>query len=78
MTTGWLEREDGWLGPQRMDVPAPLPPVLRDVLERVVYWVPVRCPGCGCEKCPVKSTRGVYRHHKCQDCGRCFKSVPRK
>lgn len=80
MSAGWLEREGGWLGDDRMDVPSPLPAAVKAAVEgqRVVYWVPVKCPYCQRSKCPVTSTRGQYRHHKCQDCGKCFKSVERK
>lgn len=78
--SGWLDREEDWLGPRRMDFPVPSPPALRAALEGapVVYWVPVKCPFCGHSKCPVKSSRGKFRHHKCQDCGKCFKSVEKK
>jgi hypothetical protein len=78
MNLGWLDRESEWLGPRRMDTPPPVPPVVREALERVVYWIPVRCPGCGGTKCPVTSNRGTHRNHKCRDCARTFKSFERK
>lgn len=41
----------------------------------LVRYVRVKCPQCGGGNCPVTSTRGRNRHHKCKGCGNCFKSV---
>ena len=43
-----------------------------------VIYRPVRCPKCGSVKTKVTSTRRPVRHHKCKDCGECFKSVEAK
>jgi len=46
-----------------------------------VYYVPVECPNkkCRSTSCPVRSTPGgKIRHHKCNDCGRCFKSIEKR
>ena len=34
----------------------------------------VCCPECGSERTRVTSTRSPLRHHKCRECGHCFKS----
>ena len=41
-----------------------------------VPFVRVRCPACGSLRCPVYNTNHIpIRYHRCQDCGRTFKSV---
>lgn len=41
-----------------------------------VPFVRVRCPNCGSTRCPVYDSNHVpIRYHRCQDCGRTFKSV---
>jgi transcription elongation factor Elf1 len=53
---------------------APAPEASGPVPHAVIYR-PVRCPQCGGKKCPVKSTKGRIRNHKCSQCGHAFKSV---
>lgn len=36
------------------------------------------CPACGSEKVRVTKTERPVRHHKCRDCGECFKTVEEK
>lgn len=44
--------------------------------EEIIYRVPVvKCPECGSNDTPVRSTRRPIRHHKCRACGNTFKSV---
>lgn len=40
-----------------------------------VVWKKIRCPRCNSNRCPVKTTRGVKRYHKCENCGQNFKSL---
>jgi len=40
-----------------------------------VVWHVIRCPECSSTETRVTSTRRPVRHHKCQACGHCFKSV---
>lgn len=47
----------------------------RKTLYRLVK---VRCPECGAANPPVTSTQRPIRHHKCDQCGECFKSVEEK
>lgn len=48
-----------------------------EVDRRPIYYIPVQCPVKRCRgaDCPVTSTRGKVREHKCKQCGYCFKSV---
>ena len=53
-----------------------------DIPVNVVIYKRVRCPNRKCRslKCPVTNTQPefegkIIRHHKCQDCELCFKSV---
>lgn len=48
-----------------------------EVDRRPVYYVIVQCPvkRCRSAQCPVIHTEGRIRHHKCQECRFCFKSV---
>lgn len=46
----------------------------------IVFYQRVYCPKCDCLHCPVTNTQPeidgkIIRHHKCQDCGHCFKSI---
>lgn len=48
--------------------------------DRIVYYVKVRCPGCGRDKAPVQNTKppaggNQVRYHKCSECGLNFKSI---
>lgn len=43
-----------------------------------VYFIPVECPKCHQTDCPVTSTPGKVRKHKCRSCGHNFKSEERK
>ena len=48
--------------------------------DQVVYYVKIRCPGCGSHKAPVRNTKppaggNRIRYHKCEECGMNFKSV---
>ena len=50
--------------------------------DQIVYYVTVRCPGCGSDKAPVRNTKppaggNRIRYHKCSECGLNFKSVER-
>ena len=41
-----------------------------------VPWVRVRCPACGSADCPVYNSNSVpVRYHRCNGCGRLFKSI---
>jgi len=40
----------------------------------VLYSLEIRCPSCDSTNTVVTSTRRPIRHHKCRDCGICFKS----
>ena len=42
----------------------------------IVYYVKVKCPGCGSKECPVYSSDDLpVRRHRCKKCGKTFKSV---
>lgn len=49
-------------------------PATDEVVNGVVYH-PVRCPKCKSKDCPVHTSRGVKRYHRCRNCGQQFKSV---
>ena len=40
-----------------------------------VSYRPVRCPRCRSKEVPINHTAGRVRYHKCDDCGKTFKSV---
>lgn len=42
--------------------------------ERTTVALAVKCPKCGSEHTRVTSTRRPIRHHKCKECGKCFKT----
>lgn len=79
MARPWIDLE-GWEepageGPERpQDGPRTAPEALRAVL-----WVPIRCPYCGAEDCPVTSSGPPVvprvRYHACRGCGSNFKSL---
>ena len=55
--------------PRRRPGPPPGPP-------ECVPFVRVRCPACGSADCPVYNSNSVpVRYHKCNACGRLFKSI---
>lgn len=47
-----------------------------DAGETVTYHA-TRCPSCNSARTRVRSTQRPVRHHKCEACGHCFKSVER-
>ena len=46
-------------------------------VDGLTYYHVVRCPSCGSKDTKVTSTRKPIRHHKCKECGHCFKSTER-
>ncbi len=41
-----------------------------------VLWTRVGCPKCGSDNCPVTNSNHIpVRYHKCNNCGRTFKSI---
>jgi ribosomal protein S27E len=41
-----------------------------------VLYVRTRCPACNSVKCPVYDSNHIpIRYHRCQSCGRTFKSI---
>ncbi len=41
-----------------------------------VAYVRTRCPECGSTRCPVYDSNHIpVRYHRCQNCGKTFKSV---
>lgn len=85
---GWLEREEGWIGPKKKPPKEPegeaegeadAPEV---VVEReawvIVKWVPIRCPTCGEAPGTTSGTNRPlpgYRYHRCNHCGMRFRSL---
>jgi transposase-like protein len=66
-TEGWLK---DYIPEQRSKKEAPTDEVL------CVVYVPVRCPYCrSVKKIHCYSKDGKIRYHKCNNCGRKFKSV---
>jgi hypothetical protein len=43
----------------------------------VIIYSKIKCPRCKSEKCPVTSTMGKIRYHKCLECKLNFKSIER-
>lgn len=83
MARPWIDPEE-W-GPEDLDgdprAPAPTPSPaapLQDTL-RVVVWMPIRCPYCRSQDCPVTSSGPAVlprtRYHTCRACGQAFKSI---
>lgn len=75
--SGWLERKKDWLRKdspsRRQDNEGPADPDGEG--QTCVWFIPVRCPGCGGKNHNVYTKRGTVRYHKCKDCQMNFKSV---
>ena len=64
-----------WSTALEMTAPAPGKPET-DQPKPVAYRASTRlqCPSCGSSRTVITSSPRPVRHHKCRDCGHCFKS----
>lgn len=72
----WIERKPNWLPYKDSGDPGRARGRPKDdSLEYGVRFVPVKCPQCKSRKVTCYATRIPIRYHRCQECGRNFKSV---
>ena len=74
----FLKRRSGWMDRYRTKKEIVQTEIITPEVkpeEYSVIFVPIKCPKCGSIKTRcIRSTRPV-RYHKCQECGKNFKSI---